>query len=239
MASLFDKLKKSVTPEPEPPAAGTVVDAEAEITGDAAEANDALLADLKRDGDAAGVNPPAKTDDAVETTRIAAEAAGEDVPDGPPPTKGVEACPYCSKKFKQLSRHKCPEKPPEVDTDPEMTKALGMLENAIDEVVAERGAMIVCFDCMLRKGPARQGAVRELTDWIKPLEQHVAKENEVEHWSLMSYAEGGAMLAAKFDRYLQTHPVNGYLHVDSYSAVGKALKDVLIQHATIVLQGTR
>jgi hypothetical protein len=273
MPSLFDKLKGTITgktPEPMEP----------EAAGDAAEANASLIADLKKSGDATGVNPPVKDDGdklheddvasldvlmkesrdeltkratllgidvkglkkepiAVAMLKHARKIAAETETDDPgyegkEAVPGVEACPHCKKEFKQLARHRCPEKPPEIPESEQQAPA-----EASDATPTTNGAMIVCFDCLLRKGPARAGAVRELTDWIKPLEQHVAKENEVEHWSLIPYAGGAALLAAKFDAYLQHNPVNGYLHVDSYSAVGKALKDVLIAHATIVLQGIR
>ena len=93
----------------------------------------------------------------------------------------------------------------------------------------------------MRKGPADNGHADmiNIADWVKPIADIVAADNDVEHFGLIDFAKGGAMLAAKVDKVLTADGLDGVLLVDSYSLEGRALKDVLIRHAVVAVQGVR
>lgn len=104
---------------------------------------------------------------------------------------------------------------------------------------AEGPGLMVLFDAVPRKGMDRGRAVENLPDWIRAVTDQVARDNEVEHFGLIDYAKGAPALAAALERAFEEQPPQGCVIVDSYSMEGRAVKDVLIRHAAIVIQGVR
>ena len=98
--------------------------------------------------------------------------------------------------------------------------------------------LMVLFDCAMRKGNGPQ-AVENLSDWMHEVTKKVARDNDVAHFGLIEYAQGAPALAAALEAAFEAEPPNGCVLVDSYSLQGRAVKDVLIRHASIVIQGVR
>ncbi len=98
--------------------------------------------------------------------------------------------------------------------------------------------LMVLLDCVPRKGMGEGRAVENLADWIKDVTAKVAVDNKVPHWGFIDY-KSGAVLSAALEAAFQESPPAGCVIVDSYSLEGRALKDLLIRYADIVVQGVR
>lgn len=265
VATLMEKIKAAKArkagnpppPDPEVAAALTVVETPTPEPASApapAAAPSPLLARLQQMSAKKGVNPPegngGETGESVspsvpvETVPVPAETTK--AAPAKKPAGGV--CPGCGKEFKVLRMHKCKaaETAPEIAATEQEAKDLlnksAVAENASDmatnpgKVAATEGIMLL-IDCAIRKSTG--GAIINLTDWVAPIAQIVASDNGLEHFGLVDFAKGGPMLAAKVDRYLTERPQNGTILMDGGSLEGRALRDVMIRHATIVIQGTR
>lgn len=101
---------------------------------------------------------------------------------------------------------------------------------------------VVMFDAVYTKNETLGNGVKHLCDMVKPVADIVAKDNGVEHWGLVEFHRGGPMLAAKFERLLdafekQGNPMTGVILADSKTAEAKALREVLVRRAGVVVQG--
>jgi hypothetical protein len=74
---------------------------------------------------------------------------------------------------------------------------------------------------------------------IQPLADAVAKENQVEHWATVPYAQGGPLLAAKLERWINKINPVGIILADSRSHEVRACFQVLKFKAHTIIQGTR
>ena len=105
------------------------------------------------------------------------------------------------------------------------------------------GLGVLTYAVYVKNTTLANGAV-QLGDLVKLVADSVARDNGVEHWALVEFARGGPMLAAKFERYLDAReqngePLEGVVFADSASHECKALKDVLVRRAGVVVQGLR
>ncbi len=108
----------------------------------------------------------------------------------------------------------------------------------IKEPAPNGAGLMVLLDCVPRKGMGEGKAVMNLADWVKDVTAKVAVDNKVPHWGFIDY-KSGAVLSAALEASFQESPPTGCVIVDSYSLEGRALKDVLIRYADIVVQGVR
>ena len=96
---------------------------------------------------------------------------------------------------------------------------------------------VLMLDAVYAKNTTIANGVHRLEDLAKPIADMVAKDNGVEHWGLVEFHRGGPMLAAKFERMMDAHGLNGVVIADSKTAECKALREVLIRRAGVVVQG--
>ena len=104
---------------------------------------------------------------------------------------------------------------------------------------APLGGFIVLIDCLKAKG--EQGT--QLIDALKPICAWLEQQYKVGHWSAISYnphgAPGSAFLAKAFDNWVtQTRPT-GTMLVDSSTAEARAVMEVLMSRADVVIRGVR
>lgn len=100
--------------------------------------------------------------------------------------------------------------------------------------------LAVFFDCIFEKRiTADMAGVYYLADLLKPIEEAVAKANNVEHWGLIDFAKGNAQLARVFEKWLDEANLGGVIYVDTCTKSACAVKDVLRRKASIVVQGNR
>jgi hypothetical protein len=98
---------------------------------------------------------------------------------------------------------------------------------------------IVLIDCLKAKG--EQGT--QLIDALKPICQWLEQQYKVGHWSAISYnphgAPGSAFLAKAFDDWCQGTKPTGTMLVDSSTAEARAVMEVLLSRADVVIRGIR
>ncbi len=130
-----------------------------------------------------------------------------------------------------------PEQMPSLDKFNKCWKALADECKAAKEDMDETG-FVLLLDAIFEKLPLQH--LHHFSDIVAPLAGQVAKENQVEHWGIVSYAQGGPQLAAKLEKWFDNvRPLGGYVIADSHTAEVKACKDVLKRNAKIVIQGIR
>jgi hypothetical protein len=83
------------------------------------------------------------------------------------------------------------------------------------------------------------GAVVQFSDLIAPLLKGIAEREKVAHWALVPFAQGRALLAADLDKALAEKPFEGVLVVDESSEEARAVREVLIFRADVVIRGIR
>lgn len=101
------------------------------------------------------------------------------------------------------------------------------------------GGFIVLVDCLKAKG--EQGT--QLIDALKPICTWLEQQYKVGHWAAISYnthgAPGSAFLAKAFDNWItQTRPT-GTMLVDSTTSEARAVMEVLLSRADVVIRGIR
>ncbi len=179
------------------------------------------------------------------------DAGGGVIPEASPPPKSTESAPKPTESAPKPteSAPKPTESAPrataaQVETKIEdvVEKLVGTMETIAKKVEENKNptgpGLMVLFDCMLRKGPDGQ-KIENLSDWLKEVADKVAKDNNVPHFALIDYAQGAPALAGALELALTENPTSGVVIVDSDSLEGRAVKDVLIRHASIVIQGVR
>jgi hypothetical protein len=98
------------------------------------------------------------------------------------------------------------------------------------------GEFILVLDAVVDKGmmPSR------FDDFILPFCEAVAKENQLDHWSLADYGRGPGLLAAKVERFFsEGNTVHMMMVGSSESAEMRAVKSILTRYAKQVIQGVR
>ena len=102
-------------------------------------------------------------------------------------------------------------------------------------VVNSQKGLTVFIDCLPLKGVHTV----QLTD-ILGLSMEVVSDLIGEpHWNLAEFGKGPALLATAFDEWLDKNPQNVAVTVDSSSDESRAVREVLIAHATAVIRGVR
>lgn len=96
--------------------------------------------------------------------------------------------------------------------------------------------LVVIYDALYARG-GRQATL--LVDWVRPLAEAVAKENQVPSFGLVEYGKGGEQLAAKVERMIDATKPTGVVLCQTATAEGLALKSVLMRKAAVFIQGTR
>lgn len=104
---------------------------------------------------------------------------------------------------------------------------------------SSRDLLTVCFGVAFLKAPTLLlTTTTNLVDLLAPIMQEVADAHGVAHWNLVPYAQGKTHLAVAFDKWLTDTGWRGTILVGS-SDEAFAVREVLIAHADVVLQGTR
>lgn len=179
----------------------------------ASDANDAIAALLGGGGKAKVVVP--KTDKPPETLPPAAETKAEGA--APPAT---DAKPKEPKKRKSTSK-------------------------------ARKGSsFIAALDVGIIKGIDGLGDVTHLSTLLEPLTTYLAANYKkhrngeewpdgIGHWGLIPFGEGKAILSKNLDAYFDKHGFKGVLVVDTTTAEGNAVLDVVLRRADVVIRPTR
>jgi len=98
---------------------------------------------------------------------------------------------------------------------------------------------IVLVDCLKAKG--EQGT--QLIDALKPICQWLEQQYQVGHWSAISYnthgAPGSAFLARAFDDWISRTRPTGTMILDSTTMEARAVMEVLMARADVVIRGIR
>lgn len=101
------------------------------------------------------------------------------------------------------------------------------------------GGFIVLIDCLKAKG--EQGT--QLIDALRPICQWLEQTYKVGHWSAISYsshgAPGSAFLAKAFDDWLARTKPTGTMLVDSTTTEARAVMEVIMARADVVIRGVR
>lgn len=101
------------------------------------------------------------------------------------------------------------------------------------------GGFIVLIDCLKAKG--EQGT--QLIDAIRPICQWLEQQYKVGHWSAISYnphgAPGSAFLAKAFDDWVTRTCPTGTMLVDSTTMEARAVMEVIMSRADVVIRGVR
>jgi hypothetical protein len=141
-----------------------------------------------------------------------------------------------------------PEDKPKAKAEP-VTKAEPVAEPAAEAKTepAEKKARAKkpkAFVLLLGAAPTKGdesvlGAVVQFSDLIAPLLRGIAEREKVPHWALVPFAQGRALLAADLDKALAEKPFEGVLVVDESSEEARAVREVLIFRADVVIRGVR
>lgn len=101
---------------------------------------------------------------------------------------------------------------------------------------APRRKLTVYLDCVPVKGGEN---CRQLGDLLSPSMTSIAESEGITHWALTDYGRGSALLAVAFDRWLTENPPAGSISilVDGSSAEARAVREVLIARADVVVRG--
>jgi hypothetical protein len=95
---------------------------------------------------------------------------------------------------------------------------------------------MVLIDCVPSKGIKGINA-HTLSEWLTTLTDKVAKDNGVAHWGLCLRAS--AELAGEMEAAFTINRPHGSILVDSNSPQARAVMDVLVKWADVVIQGVR
>ncbi len=111
---------------------------------------------------------------------------------------------------------------------------------------ADSPGFIVALDAAAVKFNGAYGDVVNLTDLVTPITDAIAKEHRcdehpkgVAHWGLIEYANGKSILAHQFAAFLDSDGFQGVLVVDGSTEEARAVKEVLMRRADLVIRGTR
>ena len=102
-------------------------------------------------------------------------------------------------------------------------------------VQVNKAGLTVFINCLPLKGVHTV----QLTDLLGLSMEAVSDLIGEPHWNLAEYGKGPALLATAFDEWLDKNPQNVAVVVDSSSDESRAVREVLIAHATVVVRGVR
>lgn len=222
-----------------------------------------LLATLQAQTGATGINPPevakaaelepkvvvAKTEPPPaepkpEATKAATPA---EVAEAPPVVMGGTQVAITSEYLPEGHVHTGAVTPP-AEPAAETSKPKGKPKTSkANTTKAAKVPFVVCFDAVPSKlSNGALGEVTHLADFVEPIAKAIAKGHRcdehptgVDHWNLIEFNKGISILAHQVANYLDTKGHRGILVVDSYTAEGRALTEVLIRRADAVFRGVR
>lgn len=97
--------------------------------------------------------------------------------------------------------------------------------------------LTVMFNAAMVKRPGDAAEPVQLVEVLAPIMRQVADSAQKAHWMLMPYSEGKALLAHAFDQWLETSGWKGTIYVDGASPEAQAVREVLLNHADVVVRG--
>ncbi len=162
-----------------------------------------------------GVNPP--------------EQHEPDSSDDPTPETAAEKKKRIAKEKREAKKAL---KEAEEASDTTMTTTHTVVNNVFTE---HPKGLTVFIDCLPLKGMHTV----QLTDILGLSMEVVAKKIGEPHWNLAEYGKGPSLLATAFDEWLDENPQNVAVTVDSSSDESRAVREVLIAHAGVVVRGVR
>lgn len=136
---------------------------------------------------------------------------------------------------KLCAKHREPESAPAAAPAERPPKAAPAVK---PEPGARPGKLTVYIDCVPMKGVRRTVHLVEL---LAPVMRAVAEKAKVAHWSLAEYGSGPGLLARALDDAMRSSPMPGSvaLVVDGSTAEARAVKEVLLARADVVVKGLR
>jgi hypothetical protein len=200
-----------------------------------------LLATLQAQTGATGINPPeAPTETTEQPPAAVTEAQTETTEQTPPPLEALTE----GENSEGLGTHEIPQAEPAAETTkPTKPAAKGKRNTA----KATKVPFVLCIDSVPSKlTNGALGEVIHLSEFVEPFTKAIAKGHRceehpqgVDHWNLIEFNKGVSILAHNVASHLDTKGFSGVLVVDSYTAEGRALTDVLIRRADAVFRGVR
>jgi hypothetical protein len=134
-----------------------------------------------------------------------------------------------------------PEDKPKAEAKTEPAAAEAKTEPAEKKARAKKPkAFVLLLGAAPTKGDESVlGEVVQFSDLIAPLLRTIAEREKVAHWAFVPFAQGRALLAADLDKALAEKPFEGVLVVDESSEEARAVREVLIYRADVVIRGIR
>ncbi len=250
MGGLFDKISgkanKAVeadAPEPEDATTEPEVTAETTSGGGLAAKFNKLSSDSDNKVPLAGeakVTPAAKAG-GLNAAMNAKKNDGVNPPEQHEPDSGDDPTPEtAAEKKKRVAKEKREQKKADKAAVEEAAKKVsepGGTPSVVinNNVVNSQKGLTVFIDCLPLKGMHTV----QLTDILELSMAVVAEKICEPHWNLAEYGKGPALLATAFDEWLDNNPQNVAVTVDSSSDESRAVREVLIAHATVVIRGVR
>lgn len=191
----------------------------------------AIKEKLKALGARKEINPPAPAAVEVRTTETA------------PTEEPGDVCPTCGKAFKVLAKHRCKETPAPIPNI-ELKGAAKLVQRAkpaaeeLGETEVDGHNYILLIDCVERENFVYAPA-DSAYDICKPVMDAICKENDVEHWKLIPYGGGAALLQARFERFWNTQSFHGAIVLSSSSLEYASILPALMADADRTFQGIR
>ncbi len=250
MGGLFDKIsgkanKAAEADAPEPEDATTEPEVTAETTsgGGLAAKFNKLSSDSGNKVPLAGeakVTPAAKAG-GLNAAMNAKKNDGVNPPEQHEPDSGDDPTPEtAAEKKKRVAKEKREQKKADKAAVEEAAKKVsepGGTPSVVinNNVVNSQKGLTVFIDCLPLKGMHTV----QLTDILGLSMAVVAEKIGEPHWNLIDFGKGPALLATAFDEWLDNNPQNVAVTVDSSSDESRAVREVLIAHATVVIRGVR
>jgi len=165
----------------------------------------------------------------------------------PPPTQTTEetegeACPTCGKNFKVLAKHRCKNIPdpqtgtkilPEVVSNVALKGTAKPITKSIQQANTEKHNYVLLIDCIPSKNTPFVNA-ENLSAHVK---KEICEEKKVEHWKLVEYGGGPALLHARFEKYWFGTSFAGTILLYSSCLEYAAIRETLVKWAREVYQG--
>jgi len=219
-----------------------------------------LLASLQAQTGATGINPPEAAKVVVPKAEVA--LAPTEIIEQPPATELAKIPPAVTKEDLEKLTNGAPEevtqllcagsKLEEVTKAPpavmgEEAKPAKDKKSKTTKPKAVKVPFVVCIDAVPSKlTNGALGEVIHLSEFVEPFTKAIAKGHRcdehpqgVDHWNLIEFNKGISILAHHVGSHLDNKGFSGVLVVDSYTAEGRALTDVLIRRADAVFRGVR
>jgi hypothetical protein len=238
-AQMEREIKEENTPakeeEKEPAPASTQV----ELPGAA------IRAKLQALGAKKEVNPPTDTPDFSDPAHNVVVAVEKAPPEEKEETHeetkeekaSEEICPTCQKAFKVLAKHRC-----KVPTGSNVALAgtarpVKMLREKLEQMRPNtseaRHDYVLLIDCF----PLTPCDFVQAEKICRPVIEAICEEKNVEHWKLIEYGGGPALLQTRFEMFWYGQHFAGTILLNSQSLEYPSIKEALITWAKAVYQG--